>query len=47
MFQYKLAFVFTGAIKGTSRDSLYQKLGLESLADRKCSHMLFYFHKII
>ena len=47
MFQYKSALVFTGAIKGTSRDRLYQKLGLESLADRKCSHMPFYFHKII
>ena len=31
MVQYKAALVITGAVKGTSRDSLYQELGLESL----------------
>ena len=35
MVQYKAALVITGAIKGTSRDRLYQELGLESLADRR------------
>ena len=34
MVQYKAVLVITGAIKGTSRDRLYQELGLESLADR-------------
>ena len=33
MVQYKAALVITGAIKGTSRDRLYQFLGLESLVD--------------
>ena len=31
MVQYRAALVITGAIKGTSRDRLYQELGLESL----------------
>ena len=35
MVQYKAALVITGAIKGISRDRLYQELGLESLADRR------------
>ena len=45
--QYKAAPVITGAIKGTSRDGLYQELGLESLADRRWSCKLFFFYKII
>ena len=47
MVQYKAALVITGAIKGTSRDRLYQELGLESLADGRWSRRLFFFHKII
>ena len=47
MVQYKAALVINGAIKGTSRDRLYQELGVESLADRKRSRRLFFFHKII
>ena len=39
--------MITGAIKGTSRDGLYQELGLESLADRRWSRRLFFFYKII
>ena len=35
MVQYKAALVITGAIKGTFRDILHQKLGLKSLADRR------------
>ena len=46
MVQYKAAFMITGAIKGTSRDRLYQELGLESLADRRWSRRLFLFYKI-
>ena len=34
MVQYKTALLVTGAIKGTSRDRLFQELGLESLIDR-------------
>ena len=29
--QYNAAVVITGAIRGTSREKLYQELGLESL----------------
>ena len=46
MVQYRAALVITGAIKGTSHHRLYQELGLESLADRKWSRRLFFFHKI-
>ena len=35
MIQYGAALVISGAIKGTSRDRLYQEIGLESLADRR------------
>ena len=35
----------TGAIKGTSRDRLYQELGLESLTSRRWSRRLLTFHK--
>ena len=33
--QYKAALAITGAIQGTSRDKLYQELGLESLKSRR------------
>ena len=46
MVQYKAALVITGAIKGTSRDRLYQELGLESLADRRWSRRLFFSIKL-
>ena len=45
--QYEAVLVITGAIKGTSRDRLYQKLGLESLTDRRWSRRLFFSHKVI
>ena len=47
MIQYKVALVITGAIKGTSRERLYQELVLESLADRRWSLRLFFFNKVI
>ena len=40
MSQYRVALVITGAIKGTSRDHLYQKIGLESVADRRWSRKI-------
>ena len=46
MVQYRAALVITGAIKGTSRDRLYQELGLESLANTRWSRRLFFFHKL-
>ena len=47
MVQYKATLVITGTIEETSRDRLYQQLGLESLADRRWFRRLFFFHKII
>ena len=46
MVQYNAGLLITGAPKGTSRDKIYQELGLESLADRRLSRKHF-FHKII
>ena len=45
--QYNAALIITGAIKGTFRDKIYQEMGLESLADRRWSWKLIFFHKII
>ena len=45
--QYNAALTITGAIRGTSRDRLYQELGLESLADRRWFHRLVHFFKIV
>ena len=33
--QYKAALAITGAIQGTSRERIYQELGLESLKSRR------------
>ena len=33
MIKYKAVLVITGAVNGTSRDRLYQELGLEFLVD--------------
>ena len=43
--QYNAALAITGTIKGTSRDRLYQELGLESLSSRRWSRKLLAFHK--
>ena len=47
MVQYRAALVITGAFKGTSGDRLYEELGFESLANRRWSCRLFFFHKIL
>ena len=47
MVQYNTAFVITGAFKGTSRKCIYRELGLESLAERRWSRKIFFFHKMI
>ena len=39
IIQYRAA-VITGSIKGTSRDHLYQEIGLESLTDRRWSRTI-------
>ena len=44
---YNAALAITGAIKGTSRERLYQELGLESLRERRWYRRLVYFFKIV
>ena len=45
--QYNAALAITGSIKGSSRERLYQELGLESLSDRRWYRRLIYFYNII
>ena len=45
--QYSAALAVTGAWKGTSREKLYNELGLESLNLRRWSRRLVMFHKIV
>ena len=44
--QYNDALAITGAIRGTSREKLYQELGLESFCKRRWYRKLCYFFKI-
>ena len=44
--QYNSALAITGAIRGTSKEKLYQELGLESLEKRQWYRKLCYFYKI-
>ena len=41
--QYNAALAITGAIKDSSRERLYQALGLESLSDRRLYRRLVLF----
>ena len=43
--QYNAGLAITGAIKGTSRDRIYQELGIESLSSRRWIRKLLNFHK--
>ena len=45
--KYNAALAITGAIRGTSREKLYQELGLQSLKDRRWLRRLCYLHKIL
>ena len=36
-----------GAIKGSSKEKLYQELGFESLKDRRWMRKLYYLYKVI
>ena len=44
--QYNSALAITGAIRGTSKEKLYQELELESLEKRRWYQKLCYFYKI-
>ena len=45
--QYNAAVAMKGAIRGTNTEKLYQKLGLESLQNRRKLRKLYLFYKII
>ena len=45
--QYNAALAVTGAIRGSSREKLYQELGLESLHQWRWYRKLCYFLKLI
>ena len=44
--QYNAALAITSAIKGTSKEKLYNEIGLEYLNDRRWIRRLCLFHKI-
>ena len=44
--QYNAALAITGAIRGTSKEKLYQELRLESLKDRRWLRRISYLYKI-
>ena len=44
--QYNAALAITGAIRGTSKEKLYQELGFESLQSRRWFRKLSLFYKI-
>ena len=45
--QYNADLAITGAIRGTSKEKLYQELGFESLKDRRWLRRLCYLYKIV
>ena len=44
--QYNAALAITGCVRGTSREKIYNELGMESLYDRRTFHRLLYLYKI-
>ena len=45
--QYNVVLGITGAIRGNSKEKLYQELGFESLKDRRWLRWLCYRYKIV
>ena len=45
--QYKTALAITGAMQGSSREKLYQELGLEHLHQRRWMRRLCLFYKVL
>ena len=45
--QYKACLAITGAIQGTSRECLYNELGLESLSSRRWCRKLCAIYKLL
>ena len=46
LLQYNACLAITGAIRGTSREKLYEELGLESLQLRRWFRKLSFFYKL-
>ena len=46
LIQYNAALAITGTIRGSSREKLYQELGLESLHDRRWHRKLCFYYQI-
>ena len=47
LIQYNVALAITGAIRSSSREKVYQELGIESLQQRRWYRKLCLFYKII
>ena len=45
--QYKACLAITGAIQGTSRQKIYDELGLHTLIKRRWRSKLTFFYKIV
>ena len=45
--QYNAALAITGAVKGTSREKLYQELGLEYLQQRRWMRRFCLFYRVV
>ena len=45
--QYNAVLAISGAIRGTSKEQLYQELGLESLKNRRWLRRMSYLYKIV
>ena len=45
--QYNASLAITGAIRGTSKEKLYQELGFESLQQKRWFRKLCTFYRII
>ena len=45
--QYNASLLITGAVKGTSREKLYQELGLEYLQQSRLMRRLCLFYKVV
>ena len=45
--QYHVCLGLTEAIRGTSKEKIYQELELESLRDRRCCRKLCLFYKVL
>ena len=45
--QYNACLALTGATKGTSKEKIYQELGLESRRDRRWCRKLCLFYKVL